>query len=429
MIGELLELLRIDARRRWPRERLLALRDARLHDLVRRSWHDVPAVRAALDAAGVGPDDVRTASDLARLPLTTKDALRVAGRNALARWADPAACASHCTSGSSGEPLVTYATPLEERTRNLVRLRALLAMGFRPRDRLVVLGPAEAHRRRPHERLGLFWCDNVSLLLSIDDQIRCLRAWAPTILWVYPTVLRALLDRLDGRLSRVCRPRLVISSAEVLDDVLRRALTDDLGVDIRQYYAATEVGGIAWQCAAGSALHVNEDEIVLECLGPDGAPAADGEPGFVAVTPLAVRAMPLLRYRLEDRLVRVAGDCACGLPFARIAPPLGRENEVVRLPSGRTISPLGFGYLLEDLPDLRQWRVRQTSVERIVLQLRFGAEPDAQALARTRERVTGYLGEDVRVDVERCDFADERRRKFRVFVSDLPVARPAASDG
>ena len=93
MIGELLELLRIDARRRWPRERLLALRDARLHDLVRRSWHDVPAVRAALDAAGVGPDDVRTASDLARLPLTTKDALRVAGRNALARWADPAACA------------------------------------------------------------------------------------------------------------------------------------------------------------------------------------------------------------------------------------------------------------------------------------------------------------------------------------------------
>jgi hypothetical protein len=34
----------------------------------------------------------------------------------------------------------------------------------------------------------------------------------------------------------------------------------------------------------------------------------------------------------------------------------------------------------------------------------------------------------VRVDVERCDFADERRRKFRVFVSDLPVARPAASD-
>ena len=428
MIGELLELLRLDARRRWPRERLIALRDARVRDLVRGAYADVPAVRAALDAAGVGPDDVRTASDLVRLPLTTKDALRAAGRGALARWADPAACASHRTSGSSGEPLVTYATPLEERTRSLVRLRALLAMGLRPRDRLVVLGPAEAHRRRLHERLGVFWCDNVSLLLSIDDQIRCLRAWSPTILWVYPTVLRALLDRLDGRLSRVCRPRLVISSAEVLDDVLRRALDEDLGVGIRQYYAATEVGGIAWQCAAGTSLHVNEDEIVLECLAPDGHPVPDGEPGFVAVTPLSGRAMPLLRYRLADRLVRVAGACECGLPFARIAPPLGRENEVVRLPSGRTISPLGFGYLLEDLPDLRQWRVKQTSVARVVLQLRFGGEPDPRALARTCARVAGYLGEDVRVDVERCDFASETARKFRVFVSELSGAPAPAPD-
>lgn len=136
--------------------------------------------------------------------------------------------------------------------------------------------------------------------------------------------------------------------------------------------------------------------------------------------------MPLLRYRLDDSVAPLAAGCPCGLGFARIAAPLGRENELVRLPSGRTLSPLGFGTRLEDLEGVRQWRVKQTTVDRLVLQLRFASPPPPALLESGRRRVLEHLGEPLRVDVELCDFAVERARKFRVFVSEIGTpSRPA----
>jgi len=73
----------LDERRWWderaqtlPRPELRLLQEERLRVAVRRAFEGAPFWRSRLEAAGVGPDDVKTLDDLARMPLTRKDDLR-----------------------------------------------------------------------------------------------------------------------------------------------------------------------------------------------------------------------------------------------------------------------------------------------------------------------------------------------------------------
>src|SRR5690606_4058449 len=58
------------------RDELLALQLDRLKWTLRHAYDNVPHYRKAFDQAGVHPDDVRTLSDIAKFPFTTKQDLR-----------------------------------------------------------------------------------------------------------------------------------------------------------------------------------------------------------------------------------------------------------------------------------------------------------------------------------------------------------------
>lgn len=426
MIGELIALgsaLRIPYR---SRAELEALRDRRVRALIRHAWERVPYHRAILERAGVRPEEVCGVGDLARIPISTKEDLRRAGLSRLARGLDPQRCRSTTSSGSSGEPLTTMLSPVDARARDVARFRALLAMGFRARDRLAVIGPMAPRRSRLHERLGLFRGEVVPLSLPLAEQARRLRSIDPTVLWVFPTVLRALLDHVGGDLGVLCRPRLVVWSAETLDAVLARRVGAAGPLALRGAYVATETGFIAAECRLGGGLHVAEDRIVLEFL-PASEPGLPDGAGLAVVTVLDAFAMPVLRYRLGDLCVPMAGACACGSSFARIAPPLGREYDVLRLPSGRALSPLRLSWVLQELEGVRRFRTIQERVDRLVIQLDLEHSPAPGSLDRLRRGLLEALGESVEIALERADLSHVTARKELLFVSRLdPVPRASS---
>jgi phenylacetate-CoA ligase len=422
VIGELAALhsaLRVPYR---PRAELEALRDRRVRVLVRHAWERVPYYRGLLERAGLRPEDVRGAVDLARVPISTKEDLRRAGLSRLSSGLDPGRCRSSTSSGSTGEPLTTVISRSDARARDVARFRALLAMGFRPGDRMAVVGPIAPRRARLHERLGLFRARVVPLSLPIDEQVRHVRAIDPTVLWVFPTVLRAMLDHVGGDLDRLCRPRLVIWSAETLDAVLVRRIGAPGRVALRGAYVATETGLIASECRTGGGLHVAEDRIVLEGTPASHRALPDGA-GLAVVTVLDAFAMPVLRYGLGDLCVPLAGSCTCGSSFARIAPPLGREYEVLRLPSGRALSPLRLSWVLQEIENIRRFRTVQERVDRLVIQLDLEGEPAPGSLDRLRQRLLEALGEPVELALECVDLSHLAARKELLFVSQLGPAR------
>ena len=420
MIGEALELRRLMNNRRLSPAELEAVRDQKLQAMIRHAYANVPYYRSLFQSVGLLPEDIRTVKDLQHIPITTKDDLRTAGVERItAKGIDFAACQVVHTSGTTGKPFAIHLTGRDLRARNLIEFRALLSIGFRPQDRLAVLGPAQPHVMRFHQRLGFYRSVNISPVLSSDDQIDLLKLSRPTILWAYPTVLKALLFRVNYHLDTVACPRMLITSAEVCDDMLKARIQGNLKIEMLNFYAANEVGRVAAECLAHEGLHVNEDHVILECVNSRHL-AEPGVSGEAVVTSLNALAQPFIRYRLGDVCKFTEKPCSCGSPFPLISPPLGRFDDAVKLPSGKLVSLWPFTFILRKMDRLEQYRIIQESAERLVVKLVFREDPNDDALVRLRSRFMEHLGEPVSVDIQCVDGIRDETTKCRSFISMLP---------
>jgi phenylacetate-CoA ligase len=419
VIARLLTLRRLLRNQRLSADELRALQESKLRSLVEHAYRNVPHYRSLFESVGLAPEDVRTLDDLEHIPVSTKQDLRAAGLERRAsRTVDLSSCHKAETAGSTGKPFAVYVTRSERLIRRLLHFRALLAAGFRVRDRVVMLGGTLKRRPGLHERLGLYRMPSVVSRLKVDEQVRLLRTIRPDILWAYPTVLHGVRHSFGRPLSELIQPRTVITSGEVLSPWLRRVLDTELDAELFNFYGCVEVGRMAFECPAHEGLHVCADHVILECV-EDGRPVPRGESGAVVVTDLDSYTTPLIRYGLGDVCAYRESACSCGMSLPLIAPPEGRLNEMLRLPSGQLISPFLAVTRMDAFPELEQVRVIQDRPDHlevlIVLQKPCGPEP----LEQMRANISGRLEEAMQVDIRVVDAIDDDHRKFRAFISKL----------
>ena len=429
MANRILELYGLLRNRYLLPAELRALQERKLRAVIEHAYENVPYYRTLFRTAGLTPQDVRTLEDLQRVPITSKEALRAAGvEGALAKGVDPSSCEVNLTGGSTGKPFAAYHDTREARTRTLVGFRALHTAGVRPWDRLVGFQP----RSRPPSlmnRLGLYRSHSISHFLAVEEQIQQLRRFQPTVLRIAPSKLRAILHRVDYRLSEIARPRILITSSEVLDEGLKRRVLADLDVEFFNFYVSKEFAELASDCPAHKGLHVNADELIVECLDDNGQMAEPGKPGVVVVTSLYGFVMPFIRFRLGDICTPIEGQCSCGSSFPLISAPLGRQDDVLRLPSGKILSTMGLAVIMKAVDGVNQFRYTQESLDHLVLQLALWKQPGEDRLGQVRRQILDYLGEPVSLDVEIVDRLPEDKGKFRRFISKVPPPDPTDPQG
>jgi phenylacetate-CoA ligase len=394
---KMIEFQRLRSRLRLDPASLLELRERKLRSLVVHAWRNVEHYRRLFDGAGVDPASIRTLADLERIPITTREDLRRAGSDTiLSRGTDPATCVRYLTSGTTGKSLVVLASPAESRARMLLELRGLWATGlFGPRDRLAILGPVRWGSLRVYQRLGLFRRDYISPWLPVEAQIARLERLRPTVLWAYPSMLAAIVHRLEGRLSAAIRPRALVTSSEGITDELSAAIRADLDVEWFNFYGAMETGRIAWECRAHDGLHLNADRLVMELL--PGPPTGTR----TVITALDFRTMPILRYDLGDDTAPIEGACQCGLSFPRIQAPTGRVSGLIHLPDGRAIASWSLRSNIRELPGVDQYRLVQEAPAHLVVHIVLEKSAPDPAIEVER-RLRPLVGPAVRIDVLRA---------------------------
>lgn len=238
-----------------------------------------------------------------------------------------------------------------------------------------------------------------------DDRLadywrRCLR-FRPQYLYGYVSMLerfaRYLSERgLDGNsLNLKC----IVTTSETLTSTQRSLLSSVFGAPVQNEYGCGEVGPVAYECERGS-LHIMSQNIFVEILDERNQEVAPGVEGTVVVTDLNNRAMPLIRYRLEDRAVR-GRDCECDRGFPVIGTITGRKYDFVRVPDGRSFHGEYFMYLFEDLRDdglpIQCFRVVQTTNERLEVEIQAPADKEGAIALAVERRLSEDLG--MRVDV------------------------------
>lgn len=399
-------------RQQWlSADRIQALQWSRLQSIVRHAEKQSPFHRERFRAVGFSAEDLRSWDDFARIPVTTRADLQDSERLLAQGYAPGRMHRSH-TSGSTGRPTTTY---FDERAwmvgRHVLKLRARLACGLRPWDRIAVFQeevPGGFHTSLAGRRAS------VSLHLPPAEILGDLETFAPTALYGPPSQLARLAEA-GARLPGL---RLIFTSAELLDGLTRSRLERDFGAPVLDVYGCTEAKEVAWQCRERGGYHVNAEWVVAEIVegeDPTGLPE-----GTILITSLYNRGMPLLRYRVGDTGRRLEGGCSCGRGLPLIVPTAGRAVDYISLPSGGQVSPYTLTCSVETVPGLRQYQIIQETTDRVTVRVIPTGELDSGARESLQQALRPSLpGVEVRVDVVET-LPREPSGKFRVVRSDVP---------
>jgi phenylacetate-CoA ligase len=394
---------------RMSRDELVALRDRRLRLLVAHAYDRVPYYRRLFDAHGLHPSDIRTADDLAAVPITTKDDLRaVPLQDTVTRGLDPEHLVVDRTSGISGDPSAIRRSRLERRLTVLFWYRALRQFGLKVRDRRATVTYCGADHRtsrtvlgRALDRAGIYRNLLVHSAQPAADILRTLRQYRPHFLSGYTGTILHVAQEAGRPGGRPIRPRAVTVGAETLTDAMRETIGNAFGAPVYVQYGSHEFNLIAWECPETGELHACDDALVVEVL-TDGRPAARGERGELVATNLYSFAVPFIRYRLGDIVTQGSPRCACGQPFSTIRAIEGRTIEGLTLPGGRWLHASEIVRpVVRKSGWIRRMQFVQEREDRIALRLVPLSAPPPGELQRIKTACLDMLGQgvDFRLDV------------------------------
>ncbi|WP_285752389.1 phenylacetate--CoA ligase PaaK [Lentzea sp. NBRC 105346] len=338
-------------------DELRAVQLERLRWSVRHAYDHVPHYRAAFDARGVHPDDVKTLADLAKLPFTAKADLR--DNYPFGMFAVPRdeVVRVHASSGTTGRPTVVGYTRDDLDMWASVMARSIRAAGGRAGHIVhnaygygLFTGGLGAHAGA--ERLG---CTVVPVSGGMTErQVQLIRDFEPDIIMVTPSYMLSIIDELErqGIDPRATSLKVGIFGAEPWTNDMRLEMERRLDMHAVDIYGLSEVigPGVASECVESKdGLHVWEDHFYPEIVDPvTGEVLPDGEEGELVFTSLTKQAMPVIRYRTRDLTRLLPGTART---MRRIEKITGRTDDMIIL-RGVNLFPTQIEELILRVPEL-----------------------------------------------------------------------------
>jgi phenylacetate-CoA ligase len=250
------------------------------------------------------------------------------------------------------------------------------------------------------------------------------RDWArvrPTLLFGHAHSVFVLATMVDELGVEEIHPRAIITSSMMLLPHERAAIERVFGVKVTDMYGCEEVGLIASECERHEGLHVNMEQVIVEVLREDGTPVAPGEAGLVVVTDLLNRAMPFIRYRMEDMAEPADRPCSCGRGLPMLRRVVGRTADFLKRRDGSKVA--GISLIENSLTRFRgidQMQIVQEALLRIVLRV----VPGEELTTAGREQLVGYFASTfpgARIDLEEvAHLQPEPNGKYRFSICRVP---------
>jgi phenylacetate-CoA ligase len=344
---------------RFPRAELERLQLGRLRRQVARAAERVPLYRERLRAAGVTASDIRSLSDLSRLPFTAKDDFRETYPFGLLAVPMEEVVRLHASSGTTGKPTVVAYTRRDVELWAEVMARTLMMGGVGRGDVIhnaygygLFTGGLGFHYGG--ERVG-------AAVIPIsggftDRQLMALTDFGSTVLCCTPSYALYLAEAVEeaGLAPKDLKLRVGFFGAEPWTEGMRDAIETRLNIMALNIYGLSEVigPGVSVECPEKRGMHVAEDCFLPEIVDPQTLqPAPPGVTGELVFTTLTKEALPLLRYRTRDLTSIDPAPCQCGRTLVRIGRITGRTDDMLII-RGINVYPSQIEHVLLQVPDL-----------------------------------------------------------------------------
>ena len=336
------------------RSEIEALQTERLKKTVRQCMNS-EFYRRRFAESHIDPDDIRSLSDLSRIPFTTKQDLRDSYPFGMSAVPLSRVVRLHSSSGTTGTPTVILHTQRDlDEWANAVA-RCLYMVGLRPGD---IFQNSSGYGmftgglgfQYGAERLGMLTVPAAAG--NTKRQIKFITDFGTTAL--HAGRLYEVMEEMGIDPRRDTHLRTLIIGAEPHSEEQRRRIEQMLGVKAYNSFGMSEMcgPGVAFECTEQNGLHIWEDYYIVEIVDPMTLePVPEGEVGELVLTTINREAMPLLRYRTRDLTRILPGECPCGRHHLRLDRMKGRSDDMIIL-KGVNIFPIQIETVLMQFAEL-----------------------------------------------------------------------------
>ena len=398
-------------------ERIVALQSRRVRAIVAHAYETVPYYREVMDHARIRPADIRTADDLARLPVLTGDQVARDPDHFLSSRFRPGSGLELHSSGTSGRfRLIRYDaaalfTALAHGHRQRIVLAAFVGRTFGYREMVAFRPGSISFKIREFYQRHSWTPSSVDLERSVlsptdtfDENVARMNRAQPDVLFGYGSYLGALFRYASERHLETHRPRAVLYGGDRMADADRALLETGLGVPVLSSYQAAEALRIAFQCERRQGFHLDLDLMGIRIVDETGAGVKPGGTGEIVISNLTNRATVLLNYKQGDVVTLSEHACPCGRTLPTIERIEGRSDDLILLADGRVIHALAIQAPLHRVPGVIQVQIVQhTPHDFLVRAVCTGDDGWPSTRSGLEAALRSVVGADVSAAIERVE--------------------------
>jgi len=320
-----------------PREELEQLQLERLQATLNRAYKNVTCYRTKFNEQGIVPEDITSLADLAKLPFTTKEDLRLNYPYGMFAVPLREVVRIHSSSGTTGKPTVVGYTKNDLKTWSNLVARFMTAAGVTHDDVVQIAfgygmftGAFGLHYGS--EAIGAAVIPMSSG--NTEKQIMIMQDYKSTVLVSTPSYATTIADRIEkmGIDPKTLSLRVGLFGGEPWSEAMRKEIESRLLISATDNYGLSEVigPGVAGECHLKCGMHLFEDAFLPEIIDPETCEVLPaGSVGELVLTSLSKEAFPMIRYRTRDITSLDYAPCECGRTLVRMKKTMGRSDDML----------------------------------------------------------------------------------------------------
>lgn len=206
----------------------------------------------------------------------------------------------------------------------------------------------------------------------------------PIVIFGHAHSIFQLAKFLDEKNINGLNPKGIVTTSMMLLQHERELIEKIFSCKVTNRYGCEEVGLIAVECEKHQGMHLNTSQLIVECLDENDQPVPAGKPGKLVLTDLNNRAMPLIRYRVEDVGIISERFCECGRTLPMLERLEGRVADFLKKSDGSLVAGVSLvERTLTDIEGIEQMQIVQESLTEITLNI----VPSANYSLATRDKL------------------------------------------
>jgi phenylacetate-CoA ligase len=343
------------------------LQEQKLHELLAYINERSPFYRELFAKHDIDIRSVKALSDLALLPVTTKEDLQQRNNDFLC--INPKEIIEYTsTSGTLGSPVTIALTEndLQRLTTNEYN-SFVCAEGTSADTYQLMLTLDRQFMAGIAYYLGLrkMGAGIIRLGPGVPSlQLETILRLKPTAIVAVPSFILKLIkyaneNGINLNQSTVKRAVCIgenIRNTDFSYNMLGKKITEAWGIKLYSAYASTEMQTAFTECSEGKGGHLQPELMIVELLDENNHPVPPNTAGEVTITTLGVEGMPLLRYKTGDMCMYYDEPCACGRSSLRLSPVIGRKKQMIKF-KGTTLYPPAMFDLLNEMEEVLDYVV------------------------------------------------------------------------